>query len=133
MLVVFDDEGLDSLNYSLLTIFGVSWRGLPNTNRELGECGHAPHNDDVAPLTEPLLITEYLGVHVEDLFVINHVWLSVWMLAGAIDEHLTELTYEPNTQLDETGVIPIAIQSIEYLGNCILMQLRRGRDDRDDL
>ena len=106
---------------------------MPNSDRELGECSHAPHNNDVAPFTESFLITEYLSIHVEDLFVIKHVGLPIWMLASAINEHLTELTHEPNTQLDEPSVIPIAIQGIEYLGNCVLMKLRRGRDDCDDL
>jgi len=48
------------------------------------------------------------------------------VFARAIDEHFTEFTDKPDAELDETGLVPIAVHSVVDLGDGILMELGGG-------
>lgn len=72
-------------------------------------------------------------VDINNFFIINNNWLAIWILASSINEHLSELTNEPNTKLHQTDLINIFLHGVVDFGDGILMELWGGSDNCDDL
>lgn len=78
-----------------------------HTNCQLGECSQGPLNDHITSLALAVVFIEDLLVDFNDLIFRYGARRSIGALGRAINQHLTELTAEPATQLNHAHLVNV--------------------------
>lgn len=79
------------------------------------------------------MVIEHLAHQVHYFMVRHHNWVSIWILAAAVHQHLTELTGEPHSKLDQTNLVEILLHGEPHFSNRILVKLWCRCNDCDNL